>query len=129
MLGEATRPWLGVTLREPDVETAIDEAIGLIAAGIDLIRVEIPIGRELADRMADAGLTVPQWQPRDARTSARNAELVEPAPTGSQRALARLRGEADRRPRGVAPMSASRPSPRPSGHRKAPSSPPSNGST
>ncbi len=95
MLGEATRPWLGVTLREPDVETAIDEAIGLIAAGIDLIRVEIPIGRELADRMADAGLTVPKWQPRE-RDERPERDLVEPAPTGSQRALARLRGEADR---------------------------------
>ena len=65
MLGEATRPWLGVTLREPDVESALDEATSLIGAGIDLIRVEIPIGRELADRMADAGLSVPEWQPRD----------------------------------------------------------------
>ena len=67
MLGEADRPWLGMTLREPDMEDAIDAAIGLVAAGIDLIRVEIPIGRELADRMADAGMTVPQWQPRRAR--------------------------------------------------------------
>ena len=30
-----------------------------IGAGIDLIRIEVPIGRELADRMTDAGLDVP----------------------------------------------------------------------
>ena len=89
MLGEATRPWLGVTLREPDVEAALDEAIGLIAAGIDLIRVEIPIGRELADRMADAGLTVPQWQPRDRDERAgTRAASSRPRPAASGRSPA-----------------------------------------
>jgi hypothetical protein len=96
MLGEATRPWLGVTLREPDVESALGEATSLISAGIDLIRVEIPIGRELADRMADAGLSVPEWQPRNRDDRPGDRDPSEPAPTGSQRALARLRGEADR---------------------------------
>ena len=65
MLGEADRPWLGVTLREPEVEAALEEAANLIAAGIDLIRIEVPIGRELADRLTDAGLEVPPWQPRE----------------------------------------------------------------
>ena len=31
MLGEAQRPWLGVTLREPDIEAALHEVTGLIA--------------------------------------------------------------------------------------------------
>ena len=65
ILGEAPRPWLGVTLREPDVDAALEEATSLIGAGIDLIRIEVPIGRELADRMIDAGLVVHRWQPRD----------------------------------------------------------------
>ncbi len=95
MLGEAVRPWLGVTLREPDVDAAFDEAAALVAAGIDLIRIEVPIGRELANRMMDAGLDVPSWQPRTG-SAAPALEPDEPAPTGSQRAIARLRGSVDR---------------------------------
>lgn len=95
MLGEASRPWLGVTLREPDVDAALDEVASLIAAGIDLIRIEVPIGRELADRMTDAGLEVPEWQPRDDAGIAAGRDLPEPAPTGSQRALAHLRQATD----------------------------------
>jgi hypothetical protein len=96
MLGDAARPWLGVTLREPDVDAALDEAASLIAAGIDFIRIEVPIGRELADRMTDAGLEVPTWRPRADARATDEREPVEPAPTGSQRAIARLRGAVDR---------------------------------
>ena len=96
MLGEADRPWLGVTLREPDVDAAFEEAAGLIAAGIDLIRIEVPIGRELADRMTDAGLEVPAWRPNGGDGRAAERDLSEIAPTGSQRALARLRRTIDR---------------------------------
>jgi hypothetical protein len=95
MLGEATRPWLGVTLREPDVDAAIGEATSLVAAGMDLIRIEVPIGRELADRLIDAGREVPRWQPRDGGPRVADPELSEPAPTGSQRALTHLRRIAD----------------------------------
>ncbi len=94
MLGEAERPWLGVTLRAPDVDAALQEAANLIAAGIDLIRIEVPIGRELADRMIDAGLEVPSWQPHGARAA--DLDASESAPTGSQRAIARLRRAVDR---------------------------------
>lgn len=96
MLGEAPRPWLGVTLREPDVDAALEEVANLIDAGIDLIRIEIPIGRELADRMTGAGLEVPAWQPNNGEGRSTGRELPEPAPTGSQRALARLRQAVDR---------------------------------
>ena len=95
MLGEADRPWLGVTLRETDVEGALEEAAGLIAGGIDLIRIEVPIGRELADRMTDAGLEVPTWHPHeDGRAT--DMDTTEHAPTGSQRAITRLRRAVDR---------------------------------
>ena len=96
MLGEAPRPWLGVTLRHPDVDDALDEATNLIAAGIDVIRVEVPIGREMADRMTDAGLEVPTWRARDGDGRPDEREFEDPAPTGSQRALARLRRTIDR---------------------------------
>lgn len=94
MLGEAARPWLGVTLREQDVVGALDEVTSLIGAGIDLLRIEVPIGRELADRMIDAGVEVPEWRPGEASRSDRDA--ADPAPTGSQRALTRIRRSADR---------------------------------
>jgi len=93
MLGEGPRPWLGVTLRASDVDAALEEAANLIAAGIDLIRIEVPVGREFASRMTQAGLEVPQWRPPD---RAGGRDEPEPAPTGSQRALARLRRAADR---------------------------------
>ncbi len=95
MLGEADRPWLGVTLREPEVEAALEEAANLIAAGIDLIRIDVPIGRELAERLTDAGLEVPLWQPREAG-GAGGIDPTESAPTGSQRAITRLRRAIDR---------------------------------
>jgi hypothetical protein len=95
VLGEARRPWLGVTLHEPDVDAALDEATALVGAGVDLIRVEVPIGRELADRMTDAGLEVPEWKPRDRAGGPAERESIDMAPTGSQRALARLRDSLD----------------------------------
>ena len=93
MLGEADRPWLGVTLREPEVEAALEEVASLIAAGIDLIRIEVPIGRELADKLTDAGLEVPRWQPRE---DSAGFDPIESVPTGSQRAITRLRRAIDR---------------------------------
>ena len=112
LLGEARRPWLGTTIAEPDLDGALDEVADLASAGYDLLRVEVPIGREMADRLHDAGLDVPEWHPRDRAThraagsgsgaaggagSARAADDLEsePAPSGSQRALARLRRIAD----------------------------------
>lgn len=101
LLGEAARPWLGTTLAEPDLDGALDEVVELAIAGYDILRVEVPIGRELADRLHAAGKDVPEWHPHDRaeRGTARNrlADMEEgdPAPTGSQRALSRLRRVAD----------------------------------
>jgi hypothetical protein len=96
LLGDAARPWVGMTLTEPDLEGALDEAGDLVAAGIDVLRIEVPVGRELADRLHDTGQEVPEWRPGDkgARPS-RPDRSVESAPTGSQRALAQLRRAAD----------------------------------
>ncbi len=103
LLGEARRPWLGTTVSEPDLDRALDEVADLATVGFDLLRVEVPIGRELADRMHDAGMEVPEWRPgeragRGLGTGPTGADLIDDgdlAPTGSQRALARLRRVAD----------------------------------
>ncbi len=95
MLGDPPRPWIGATLRQSDEDIALDEAAALVAAGIDLIRIEVPIGRELAGRLSAAGREVPEWRPREgARGSALRAPS-DPAPIGSQRALAQLRSVVD----------------------------------
>jgi hypothetical protein len=96
MLGDAPRPWLGTTLRQPDEDVALEEAAALIVAGLDLIRIEVPIGRELAARLSAAGRDVPEWHPREGARGAPGRELADPAPIGSQRALAMLRLAVDR---------------------------------
>jgi hypothetical protein len=96
MLGEAPRPWLAATLHQPDDDSALEEAAALIDAGVDLIRIEVPIGRELAARLSAAGREVPEWHPREGARAAPGRELADPAPIGSQRALAGLRLAVDR---------------------------------
>jgi beta-lysine 5,6-aminomutase alpha subunit len=96
VLGDATRPWLGVTLHQPDVDDAVVEAASLIGAGIDLIRIEVPMSRELADKLIDAGQEVPTWRPREGGAGATDRKRVQAAPTGSQRALGQLRDAVDR---------------------------------
>lgn len=96
MLGETPRPWMGATLRQADEDAALEEAGALIASGLDLIRIEVPIGRELAARMSAAGREPPEWRPREGARGAAGRELADPAPIGSQRALAMLRLAVDR---------------------------------
>ena len=56
MIGDATRPWVGVTDRaEPESADGAREAGHLVASGVDVVRVEVPASRELADRLHDAG--------------------------------------------------------------------------
>ena len=98
VVGDASQPWLGTTLTEREVGLALDEASELINAGLDLLRVEVPIGRELADLLIDFGRAVPEWRPRDgvaARDRAAERERAEFAPTGSHRALTMLRAAVD----------------------------------
>jgi hypothetical protein len=107
LLGEAERPWIGTTIGEPDLQGAMDEVAAAASAGFDVLRVEVPIGRELAARLQDAGQEPPEWQPRQGRArdggrgpgvggpSVSEREDLEAAPSGSQRALAHLRRVAD----------------------------------
>ncbi len=93
VLGDPRRPWLGAALVEPAIVDAIDEAGLAVDAGAQLIRVEVPASRELAQRLAHLGTAVEPW--RAAPTSRGGLEAFDPSgqpiPTGSQRALAVLR--------------------------------------
>jgi hypothetical protein len=96
LLGDAGTPWLGSSLQVTALADALDEAADGVAAGLDLLRIEIPVGRELADRLADAGLEVEGWRPRPrSLATSRELDATEEVPTGSQRALAVLRRAID----------------------------------
>lgn len=92
VLGDRGRPWVGTTISDPEIDLALDEARRALDSGADILRVEMPIGRELSDRLRDAGVEPPVWQPDPGRTVPLEAER---APTGSQRALASLRRHLD----------------------------------
>lgn len=92
MLGDPRRPWIGTTIADPEIDEALDAVIGVLDAGADLVQVDVPIGRELADRLRDAGLDAPVWRPRE-ESPRRGTD--EPVPTGSQRALTSLRRRLD----------------------------------
>ncbi|HEV8490408.1 MAG TPA: lysine 5,6-aminomutase subunit alpha [Candidatus Limnocylindrales bacterium] len=97
VLGDAPRPWIGTTILEPLVQAALEEAVARVGDGIDLLRVEVPVGRELASHLTDAGVDMPVWPWLDADRWA-GEEMAgdlgrgsEKPPTGSQRGLAEMR--------------------------------------
>ncbi len=93
VLGDRPRPWVGVSLGSPAIVDAVDEARVAIGSGADVLRVDVPPGRELAEHMARIGTPLERW--RAAPTSrgglAAHDPAVEPIPSGAQRALAVLR--------------------------------------
>ena len=97
VIGDPARPWIGTSLVEPVVDDAQTEALRRVADGVDLLRVEVPVGRELADRLRAAGVESPSWPSTDGGWPPGAVEVAEdePAPTGSQRGLARLRQSLD----------------------------------
>lgn len=94
VLGDAARPWVGLTLPTPMLEAAPEAAAALVGAGADLLRVRVPAIRELVQRLHDRGLEPGYWHPRAERPE---PEGEDPAtvPAGSQRALALLRSRVD----------------------------------
>jgi D-Lysine 5,6-aminomutase TIM-barrel domain of alpha subunit len=92
VLGDPPRPWIGTTVADPEIEDALIAAETSLIAGADVVRVDIPIGRELVVRLQHAGLEAPVWRPRDGGDP---ADRVDRAPTGSQRALTALRRHLD----------------------------------
>jgi len=97
LLGEGARPWLGSTLVAPAIVDALEEAARAIEEGAGLLRVDVPPNRELAQRMARVGARLEPWQaaPTSRGGLAEWDPSVQPIPTGSQRALAVLRGAVD----------------------------------
>ena len=92
LLGDLPPPWLGMTLPEATGEPAVVAAQGWIRAGIDVLRVEVPAGWELASHHRESGTTAPGIAAAPDRLV---DEAWEPAPAGSQRALAALRQAID----------------------------------
>lgn len=88
VLAEPARPWLGATLVSSDAYDAREEASELVRSGVDVVRVEVPAGRELAANLTGLGVDVAPWRAGAHRDP-------DPAPTGSQRGLARLRDALD----------------------------------
>ncbi len=106
VLGDAPRPWFGLSLSAPTMEAAPDDAAALVAAGADLVRIRVPAGRELVLRLHDRGLEPEYWHPRDGRPGEwasagwlpdQPPVPEDPAtvPPGSQRALTALRARVD----------------------------------
>ena len=93
LFGEPPRPWIGAAISEPDLSGAVTEARAAVHAGADLLQVDVPIGRELSDRLRSAGRDAPVWQPRPGVLA--DPETLDLAPVGSQRALASLRRDLD----------------------------------
>jgi len=108
VLGDAPRPWFGLSLSAPTMEAAPDDAAALVAAGADLVRIRVPAGRELVLRLHDRGLEPEYWHPREGRPGEWSAgppgrpgewppadEDPATVPPGSQRALTALRARVD----------------------------------
>lgn len=97
VLGDAPRPWAGMTLRAPAIVDALEELAGAVRAGIDVARVAVPAVRELAVVLGRAGHAAPTWSPAATSRAGLTAHDAagKPVPTGSQRALAVLRAAAD----------------------------------
>jgi len=96
LFGDPGRPWIATTLVEPVVDEALGEARRRVGEGLDLLRVEVPLGRELTDRLRAAGVEWPAWPSTEPGwPKAAGQDDNEPAPTGSQRGLARIRRALD----------------------------------
>ncbi len=96
MLGDAPRPWLGAVIAEATAGAAAAEAASLGWAGADLVRVEVPAGRELAMRLLGLGVGIetPEATLRDVVGDPGDEDPAS-APTGSQRGLGHLRRALD----------------------------------
>lgn len=96
VIGDADKPWIGAPLGSTGVGLGTKEAARLAEDGVDVIQVNVPAIRELADRLHDEGIDVPFWRPRPVVGATSVVDVAaEPAPSGSQRGLAELRQAVD----------------------------------
>jgi len=94
VLGDAPRPWFGLTLPTSMLAAAPADAAALVAAGADLVRIRVPAIRELVMRLRDRGLEPGYWHPREG-PAVEDDEDPSTVPAGSQRALALIRERVD----------------------------------
>ncbi len=97
LLGDPPRPWLGVALVEPAIVDALDEAGIALEVGAQLLQVDVPPSRELAEGRATSGAAIEPWHAGPSSRGGLDAfdPSGQPTPTGSSRALAVLRRVAD----------------------------------
>lgn len=97
LLGDPRQPWIGVAVESPAIVDALDEVRSALDAGIELIRVDIPPSRELADVLARLGGPVDSWRATPSSRGGLDAPDPhgQPVPTGAQRALSVLRRSID----------------------------------
>ncbi len=101
VLGEPPAPWISTVLAEPDAGSAAGEARLLARAGFDVLRVDVPVGREWSGLLEAEGRDVDRWRPRAigprniAEMSDVDLASDDNAPAGSQRGLAEIRTAID----------------------------------
>lgn len=93
VLGDAADPLVGAQLRSARIDASRDEAVALVKGGADLLRVDVPTSRELAERLGE--LTPSGAIGGMSRDPRGRRDPDEVAPTGSQRALAEIRAVVD----------------------------------
>jgi len=107
VLGDSPMPWFGASISAAELEPARAEALRLIDAGADLVRITVPAGRELSARAqfrgdsarSDPAVPRASVDPHAARMRrgvvAYGRPEIEGVPAGSQRGLAELRHSID----------------------------------
>lgn len=93
VLGDRPRPWVAASLGAPAIVDAMDEARVAIEGGAEVLRVEVPPGRELAEHLARLGSPVEGWRAGPSSRGGLDGPDPDagPVPSGAQRALAVLR--------------------------------------
>lgn len=102
VLGDPARPWISTTIRDAEAPAAALEARELAGIGFDVLRIDVPMGRELSGLLEAAGIGVERWQPTGALGGVDGASTgsgtdsdAEHVPAGSQRGLAAIRRAVD----------------------------------
>lgn len=102
VLGDPARPWVSTAIRDAEAPAAALEARELAGIGFDVLRIDVPMGRELSGLLEAAGLDGRRWHPdhplrgADAGSAGSGAgSEAEHAPAGSQRGLATIRRAVD----------------------------------
>ena len=99
VLGDPAGPWVATAIQEHAAGGAAAEVRDLAQAGFDVLRIEVPMGRELSGLLEAAGEEVAPWRPGGAGRGDADplggSSADDEAPAGSQRGLAAIRRAAD----------------------------------